>query len=230
MNSLVTIKGSANSIILKLSKNDPIDAILKEICYKFAQNKSFFGKANIVLKIEGRILSDEEIYAVVQSIEFNSNVTVSLIDIKDNTLDNIALKRLKNKDEFFKDTNLKIIYHIDNERSIRSDEGLLILCDVPENVKLFAGGNIIIMGDLKGYASAGIPDRNHCFIIADSFLAKKASIGNRECDMPPVKKRLFHKKKRSVLLIFENDKFILNDLGNVDLEKHLKKGRHNNAI
>lgn len=223
MSSLVTIKANANSIILKLSKNAPIEDVLKEICYKFAHNRNFFGNFNIVLKVEGRDLTDEELEAVVQSIEYNSNVTVSLIDVQNTELNTIALKRLFSEKENFKDSHFKVIYNFDNEKIVHSDEGLLILCDVPENVKLYAGGNIIVIGDLKGYATAGIPDRNNCFIIADTFSSEKLSIGTRECDMPPIKKRLFHKRRRSVLLIFENDKFILNDLGNIDLEKHLRK-------
>ena len=40
-----------------------------------------------------------------------------------------------------------------------------------------AKGNIIIFGSLEGEALAGIPEDNHCFIVAEEVTASIAQIG-----------------------------------------------------
>jgi septum site-determining protein MinC len=223
MDSLVTIKSNAQAIILKLDTKAPIEDILREICHKFATSKKFFGKANIVLQIDDRSLSDEELVAVVQSVEFNSDLKVSLVRTNNKNKGRKYLEMLTEDKESYLNNNFKIIYGPMIEKDIMSDVSMVVLGDVNENVNITSAGNIIVFGDLKGYASAGSPDRNNCYIVANSISAKKLSIGTHECDLPKQKKHLFSKKTTGTVVIFEKDRFIMNDFGNIDLYKHITR-------
>ena len=57
MKDSVLIKSYPNGISLRLEAEMPLQQILAEIGYKFAEAKSFFGKAATALSIEGRQVS-----------------------------------------------------------------------------------------------------------------------------------------------------------------------------
>ena len=60
MEQNVTIKGVKSGIVLKLSEGPSFDELLPQISEKFESAASFFGTSRIVLKAEGRNLSEEE--------------------------------------------------------------------------------------------------------------------------------------------------------------------------
>ena len=223
MGSYVTIKSSAQAIILKLDTKAPIEDILREICHKFASSRKFFGKASIVLQIDDRNLSDDELVAVIQSVEYNSDLKVSLVRTNSKNKGRKYLEMLTEDKEHYINNNFKIIYGPMIEKDIISDVSMVVLGDVNENISITSAGNIIVFGDLKGYASAGSPDNNSCYIVANEISAKKLSIGTHECDLPKKKKKLFSKKTNGTVVIFEKDRFIMNDFGNIDLYKHVTK-------
>ncbi len=226
MASYVTIKSNALGIILKLDNKAPIEDVLREICHKFASSKRFFGSAEIVLQIEGRVLDDTELNAVIQSVEYNSDLKVSLIRIDDKNKGKKYLEMLMGDKEAFIDNNFKIIYGPIEEPEINSDVSLLVLGDVPEYTKINCAGNVVIFGELEGYVNAGAPDRNQCFVVAHDITAEKLSIGAHECDIPHKKRGIFGKgKSNGSVIIFEKDRFIMNDFGNIDLNKHVNKRR-----
>ena len=58
MKDTVLIKSYPNGILLRLDAEVPFEQILAEIGYKFAEAKSFFGKAATALSIEGSQVSE----------------------------------------------------------------------------------------------------------------------------------------------------------------------------
>ncbi|MCR4781857.1 MAG: hypothetical protein K5851_03830 [Lachnospiraceae bacterium] len=223
MASYVTIKSNASCIILKLDRKAPIEDVLREICHKFAASRKFFGKSNIVLQIEDRRLSDDELNAVIQSVEYNSDLKVSLIRIDDKTRGKKYLEMMRSDKQDYIDSNFRIVYGPIEDKTIESDISLIILGDVPEYTTINCAGNIVVFGELEGRANAGNPERNHCFVVANNITADKLSIGAHECDIPKKRKKLFSGKNNGSVIIFEKDRFIMNDFGNIDLYKHINK-------
>ena len=67
----------------------PIEQLLTSICKKFAHSRKLFGNSDLAIALEGRRLSDDEIEAVIQSIERNSDVTVTVVALKDRFFERI---------------------------------------------------------------------------------------------------------------------------------------------
>ena len=133
MNDAVMIRSLPHGISLRLDPEIPIEDVLRDICYKFASSRKFFGQSDLVLEIEGRNLSDEELIAVIQSIEYNSDIKVMLVSINDRTIDTRFIKMDESTKEEYIDNNAKIIYELSpNEKEIFSDSSIVVLGNVPE--------------------------------------------------------------------------------------------------
>ena len=87
----VVIKSSPYGLTLVLDREISFEQLVREICKKFATSRSFFGTATLVLSIEGRPVSAEEAAVIVEAIQLNSDITISLIE-EDNELKNIEMK------------------------------------------------------------------------------------------------------------------------------------------
>ena len=62
-------------------------------------------------------------------------------------------------------------------QKIETKKHLLVLGDLNPGAELIAGGDIIIMGSLKGKASAGQPDKEDTIIMALEFRPTQIQIG-----------------------------------------------------
>ncbi len=63
-------------------------------------------------------------------------------------------------------------------QKISYDSNLVILGDVNPGAEVEAGGNIIVMGSLRGIARAGVPDNKNAFIAAIVFQPVQLWIGD----------------------------------------------------
>ena len=223
MNDLIEIKSTGSGMVIKMDPDGAIEDEIREICVKFASSRKFFGASYIVLKIEGRKLDEEEVKAVVDSIELNSSLKIACIKTDDKVLGKEFFNLLKGDTESFIDGYAKMIFKVNEDDKVRSDTSMIVLGDVPESASLKCPGSIIVFGNLKGYAEAGSPDRDNCFIAAESISSDMISIGGHICDIPEKPKFSLRKKNRGTVVIFRKDKFIMNDFGNINLYKHLMK-------
>ena len=103
MTELSMIKSYSHGLQLILNPDYDFESVIKDVCYRFASSRDFFGRADLVLDIEGRDLTREEITAVVQAIEYNSDVRITIIAdndeimvvTSDNTTDNFLIRNDK---------------------------------------------------------------------------------------------------------------------------------------
>ena len=198
----VMIKSYSHGILLVLNPDRPIEEVLTTICRKFAQGREFFGSADLVLSIEGRELSDEETDAVVQAIELNSDVHISLLSLKDKIWD---AKAVGQKERFFFEKTseyAKIIPRsLGSQEKIVSDTGLLVLGDVPEDATVQANGNLVVTGVIRGHAHAGVTTGESAYIVAG---------GIEDADVTIYKtKEAFRIKKKKRLLSNENEMILV---------------------
>ena len=66
MSQAVIIKSSKNGINLVLDASMPFPELLTKILHKFTEAERFFANASFAISFEGRELSDEEKYQVVE--------------------------------------------------------------------------------------------------------------------------------------------------------------------
>lgn len=178
MKDSVVIKGSPNHLTLLLDAEISFEQLVRDICTKFAQSRTFFREANLVLTLEGRHCTTEEASVIVEAIELNSDLHILLINEND-TLKDLAMK--EKIDRFYYENiteNAKIITgSITKEDRIHSDSSLLILGDVRSKAHVRAAGNVIVMGQIAGSVHAGYPNDSSCYIVGGEIASDDLVIG-----------------------------------------------------
>ena len=178
MKDSVVIKSNPHGITLYLNQQVSFEQLVRDVCIKFASSKAFFGDATLAISFEGRELTTEEAAVLVEAVELNSDLTISMV------LENDKKKNQELKTKIDRICYENTIEHAKIIRgSIRSgqevafDSSVVILGNVKSEAKVKAKGNIIIFGCLGGEAAAGLPEDPHCFIIAEEVTAPYAQIG-----------------------------------------------------
>ena len=145
---------------------------------KFASSRNFFGKAELAIFFEGRNLTTEEQTVLVEAVELNSDISISMIYEPDSA----KTRSLKSKiDRMCYENTLEhariIRGSIKSGQELSFESSVVILGNVKPGAKISARGNILIFGCLEGEAHAGAPDDDNCFIVAEDIKATVAQIG-----------------------------------------------------
>ena len=200
------IKGYPHGIRLVMNPDIPIEQLLTSLCVKFAASKKFWGEATMSLTIEGRQLDDQELEAVIQSIERNSDVTVSLVSTRDRVFEK-EMTRKKDAFYFAKTRDYLKIHDGDIEmgRKVISSYGLLVTGDIMSGGSAECGGSLYVLGTIAGKASAGkVIGKNAC-IVASGISDADLSIGSvRENFSIKNRTRLFSKDNEMIIVRVED--------------------------
>ena len=158
------------------------------------------------LTIEGRQLDDQELEAVIQSIERNSDVTVSLVSTRDRVFEK-EMTRKKDAFYFAKTRDYLKIHDgdIDMGRKVISSYGLLVTGDIMSGGSAECGGSLYVLGTIAGKASAGkVIGKNAC-IVASGISDADLSIGSvRENFSIKNRTRFFSKDNEMIIVRVED--------------------------
>ena len=189
------IKSYSHGLQLVLSPDFDFADVVRDVCYKFASSRDFFGKADLVLAIDGRDLTDDEVRAVIQAIEYNSDIRISLIAEGDSLRDSRMVGQME---KFYFDDKRKNAMVI--ERSLESGEkittarSVFVLGDVPEDAIVTSSGNIFIWGTLSGTAICGADNDPNAYIIAGDQDTCVVGIAGHSTQLEAPKKTVFFRK------------------------------------
>ena len=157
MKDAVVIKGNKAGMTVYLEKDLDFEEVLQAIAKKFKATAKFWGAAQMTLTLEGRDLTPEEEYRVVQTITENSDIEVlCLLDTDGNRTRkceqalNERLMELSSLTGQFYKGNLRDGDELESEASI------VVIGDVEKGAKVSAKGNIVVLGALRGAAYAGV--------------------------------------------------------------------------
>ncbi len=200
------IKGYPHGIRLVMNPDISIEQLLTSVCVKFAESKRFWGEATMSLTIEGRSLSNEELEAVIQSIERNSEVTISIVNTKDRFFEKEMARK---KDAFFFEKTrdyLKIHDgNVANGQKVISSYGLLVTGDIEPGGTAECGGSLIVLGTIAGKAYAGRDIGKSARVLTSGIQEADMSIGSvRENFSVRNKARLFAKDNQMIMVIVED--------------------------
>ncbi len=194
MKEICTIKSSPHGLTLVLDEEVDFKTLILEVCTKFAESKDFFGKTNLILKVEGRNLSGDEMAGLIEAIEINSLIHVVLIE-EDNKLKDARMVKMTDRfyfDQFYE--NAKISPgSVNKDETARSDGSILILGDVKKGGTVEAKGNIIVCGEIKGSAHAGVPHEEKAYVVANSFDTTSISIACLSVEIFSAKRNFFRR-------------------------------------
>lgn len=176
MLSNVKISQTTNEIILTVSVIADINEILQEIRVKLPKLSDFYQTSTIPIRITGRLFTETEMEKIKRLI--NSEIKV---EIKfDDTSDLLGLHAIKKTFEI--GTEISETKFVQGSlRCGRREEysGSLVICgDVNAGAEIIAGGNIIIVGTLRGLAHAGANGNKKAIISANSIDITQVRIAN----------------------------------------------------
>ena len=196
MSQAVVIKSNKYGINLVLDKTMPFRELLVAIKEKFLESEKFFKDAKMAISFEGRELTQEEEYQIIETI--TENTSISIICIVDNDESHADLVKQQidayydsvsgREGEFYRGT-------LRSGQVLESVSSVVIVGDVNPGAKIISQGNIVVLGALKGNAYAGAAGDSNCFIVALEMDPIQIQIGDHKKMKP---RRLRRKEKTPV--------------------------------
>lgn len=179
MSQPVIIKSNKYGINLILDPNVPFGELLGHITDKFLESEKFFKNARMAISFEGRQLSPEEEYRVIDTISQKTSIHIACVIDNDEIREQYTKKKMdeylaaesENTGRFYKGT-------LRSGQVLESETSIIIIGDVNPGAKIISAGNIIILGALKGNAYAGATGNEGCFVAALNMNPVQIKIGN----------------------------------------------------
>ena len=197
MSQAVVIKSNKYGINLVLDKTMPFRELLVAIKEKFLESEKFFKDAKMAISFEGRELTQEEEYQIIETI--TENTSISIICIVDNDESHADLVKQQidayydsvsgREGEFYRGT-------LRSGQVLESVSSVVIVGDVNPGAKIISQGNIVVLGALKGNAYAGAAGDSNCFIVALEMIGDILAKSPDHKKMKP--RRLRRKEKTPV--------------------------------
>lgn len=222
----MVLKSNKYGINLILDSEMDFEELLEYILKQFKESEGFFKDAKMAISFEGRELTQEQEFRIIDTIM--DNTTVNIICILDNDslkeelirqkIERFEEEQLGKTGEFYKGT-LRSGQVLDCETSI------IVLGDINPGAKVVSKGNIVVLGALKGNAYAGANGNEQAFVAAlemDPIQIKIGDVIGRSAD------KVTHVKwrGRKQQVVVEPQMAIVKD-GNIYIEP-ITKGLLNN--
>ena len=203
----VVLKNGKNYITATLGGEMPFEKLLVCIVNKFREAENFFGTEPFAIMLDGRELSDREKNIILDAIDEYTNIHITHLIENDTLKESIA--EMKFYDDMhilenIKENNCPFINRdVGMKEKIFAPGNLVILGDVAAGAIVKAGENIIVVGSLKGQALAGNdPKIDSAFIMANDFRPENYRIGSVLGDVPKSSKSVL-KRHRPTPLVAE---------------------------
>ncbi|MEI3177888.1 MAG: septum site-determining protein MinC [Lachnospiraceae bacterium] len=189
MSQPVVLKSNRYGINLIMDADMPFGQLEEAILEKFRESEKFFKNAKIAISFEGRRLSQEEEFSILDMIAKNTSIQVICVVDQDEMREQMYKEKIDsyyqdvadNTGEFYKGT-------LRSGQVLKCDTSIVIIGDVNPGAKIIAKGNIVILGSLKGNAYAGAAGDESCFVTALDMDPVQIKIGNvigRSADRGP---------------------------------------------
>ena len=189
MSQPVVLKSNRYGINLILDADMPFGQLEEAILEKFRESEKVFKNAKIAISFEGRRLSQEEEFSILDMIAKNTSIQVICVVDQDEMREQMYKEKIDsyyqdvadNTGEFYKGT-------LRSGQVLKCDTSIVIIGDVNPGAKIIAKGNIVILGSLKGNAYAGAAGDESCFVTALDMDPVQIKIGNvigRSADRGP---------------------------------------------
>ena len=199
MSTPVVLKSNRYGINLILDGEMDFEELLDCISKRFRESAGFFKDARMAVSFEGRRLTQEEEFRIVEAITGNSSIDIICILDNDILREEMVRQKIEQFEEeqsgrtgeFYKGT-LRSGQVLDCESSI------VILGDINPGAKIISKGNIVVLGALKGNAYAGASGNDQAFVAALDMDPIQIRIGDviaRSADKTASDRALLGKKR-----------------------------------
>jgi septum site-determining protein MinC len=203
----VTIKGTKDGIVLHLDDSCSFEELQKELDEKLSANQKTQAERQLTrvkVDVGNRYLSDEQREEIKNLILQKKNLVVD--DIESNVVTKAESDKLKAENEV-----VTVARIIRSGQVLEVPGDLLLIGDVNPGGTVIAGGNIFIMGALKGIAHAGVLGNDQAVIAASSMQPSQLRI--HDCiNRSPDKAQNNDKREMECAYIDDNHQIIVDRL------------------
>ena len=171
----VTIKGTKDGLILHLDDNCSYDELKNEISFKLSESSRVQEDNKLItvsVQLGNRFLTDIQMEELKNLIMQKKNFVVDTI--QSNVLTKAAFEKMKEEQEI---TSVSKIIRSGQILQVPGD--LLLIGDVNPGGTVMAGGNVFVMGILKGIAHAGCFGNEEAIVAAS--VMKPSQIRISQC-------------------------------------------------
>lgn len=169
---MLTVKGSKDGLVVSLDTGTPLNEAKNELREKFESAKEFFNKEKLNITINALNFSEFEIcelQGVIKEVLDEAEITfLSYAELKKAEAMNSHGEEMT---KFYKGT-------VRSGQRIEATKNLVVIGDANPGSELVAGGNVIVVGSLKGMVHAGALGDEEAFVIALSLLPTQLRIAN----------------------------------------------------
>jgi septum site-determining protein MinC len=166
----VHMKGTKEGLVLRLDDQCAYAELVEELKQKVSDG-GVDGPIDVQLYFGTRFCTDEQKQELMKIVHQNSNMLVTKVvsDVitVDESNERISLQK--------SDTYVGVVR---NGQILRSSGDIIILGDVNPNGRVVAGGNVYVLGKLKGIAHAGAPNNEEAIVAASHFAPTHIAIAN----------------------------------------------------
>ena len=173
----IKISHTTNEIVLNVNVIADIHEVVEELENKLPKLITFYDDLKLPFKVVGKLFTESEIEIIKKTI----NEQIKDVEIKfDDISDLLGLHTIKKTFE----TNTDISETKFVQNSIRSGQkeeyaGSIVICgDVNPGAEVVAGGNIMVLGTLRGVAHAGANGNKKAIISANCIEVTQIRIAN----------------------------------------------------
>jgi len=158
---LVYIKGTKNGLVLRLDDQCAYAELVEELKLKVS-DEGIDGQAEVLLQLGNRLCSEEQTKELIASVHTSPHLRVSRVQSDVISIEESNRRILERQSETY-------VGIVRSGQVVKAEGDLVVVGDVNPNGKIVAGGNIFVLGRLKGSAHAGA-NGNKEAVIAASWL------------------------------------------------------------
>ena len=220
MTHKVIIKSNGHGISLVLNDQCLFSEILTEVGHKLEEAKSFFKDAHLILQLQGRDLSDEEVEQLIWEVEHHSQIQIICV-VPQQTEQEERFEQINQKlqktvevvkegaDELpieVKAEDSNKIFHgtLRSGQNLTAEGSVIIIGDVNPGATVKAGEHVIVIGSLLGNIIAGNNSNSDAYVLALDMNPGQICINGiygRSSDEPGFRKKSRIKKQFQIAKI-----------------------------
>ncbi|TQR19201.1 septum site-determining protein MinC [Psychrobacillus vulpis] len=167
---LISIKGTKEGLVLRLDDQCSYAELLEELTKKVS-DEGFEGQAEVLLHLGYRYCNDEQAKEIINCVQQTEHLRVTKIQSEVMTVEECNKRLLENQSETY-------VGIIRSGQVVTAVGDLVVIGDVNPNGRVVAGGNVFVLGRLKGIAHAGANGKRDAVIAASWLEATHLIIDN----------------------------------------------------
>jgi len=168
---LVHIKGTKEGLVLRLDDQCAYAELVEELERKVSEG-GIDSKVDVQLYLGYRYCTSEQMTELIQIVQGPGKMLVSNVHSEVITVEECNHRMLENQC----DTYVGIVR---SGQVLKAEGDIIVIGDVNPNGRIEAGGNIYILGNLKGMVHAGVNGKEDVIIAASHFLPTHVMIADQ---------------------------------------------------